>query len=144
VRYGLFFFLFLLFSACLNEPDCLINTTNLVKIDFKNAAGAEQTVTVSKITVSGLTENLYINQTVKAVQLPLNPQDTETTFTFQIGTTTSTLTVTYAKTTRIVSTACGAYVYYSDLAVADHNFTTVKVKNKLLYTNITSNVEISF
>ncbi len=144
MRYGLFFFLLILFSACLDEPDCLVNATNIVKINFKAADGTDKSVALTSISVSGLTTKFYSGSNVKLVTLPLDPNTSETTITFQYGTTTSVLKLTYEKTNRIISTKCGAYVYYSGLTVTDHTFSSVKVKNTLLYTTIASNVEIYF
>ena len=144
VKFARFIPLLFLFS-CLDDPDCLVTATNLVKIDFKNADGSARSITFSGITVSGLATPLFVNSAQSTVQLPLNPQATETTFSFREGTSTKNIVIRYAITHRAISEKCGAYAYYSNLEVIENSFTSYKVKNPSLFTsNTAANVEVVY
>ena len=136
--------LLFLFS-CLDDPDCLPTNTNLVKIDFKNADGTARTLSVIRITASGLSSPLYSGENVSAVQLPLNPNSAETTFTVVEAASSKTISFRYAIVHRMVSEKCGAFAYYSDLEVTESDFTTTRVRNPFLLSNVsTANVEIFY
>lgn len=135
---------FLFLFSCLDGPDCLVTTTNLVKIDFKNVDGTAKTLALTNVTVSGTALTFYANQNVASVQLPVNPTATETTFTFVEGATSKSIKIGYAVTNRVISEKCGAFAYYTDLRILENEFTSARVRNFLLLTNVTSNVEIFY
>ena len=144
VKFARFIPLLFLFS-CLEDPDCLVTATNLVKIDFKNTDGTVRTITFSGITVSGLATPIYVNSAQSTVQLPLNPQSTETTFLFREASVVKRMVIRYAITHRAISEKCGAYAFYSNLEIVESNYTSIKVKNPFLLTsNTSSNVEVVY
>jgi hypothetical protein len=131
-----------LLSACLEDPDCIITSSNLVKIDFKEDAETSKSIEVTKITVSGSDTEFYKGKTVSSVQLPLNPAMEETVFTFEIkGATSKTINLTYARTTTLISPTCGVFIEYKDL-LADTTFDSLTVINNRLSTNVSTNIEV--
>ena len=144
VKFARFIPLLFLFS-CLDDPDCLVTATNLVKIDFKNTDGTVRTITFSGITVSGLATPLYVNSAQSTVQLPLNPQSTETTFLFREASVVKRMVIRYAITHRAISEKCGAYAFYSNLEVIENDYTSARVRNPFLLTsNTAANVEVVY
>lgn len=137
-----FISLIFLFSGCLNEPDCIITSTNLVKINFKKDSKTAREITFTQINVSGLTKNFYAGQKVSHVDLPVNPDDIKSTFTFIFEGRTETIQLTYSKQSEVISKSCGAFTNYSDLLVSENSFDSLKITNKQLLINATSNLEV--
>ncbi len=99
-----------------------------------------------KINVSGLTKDFYAGQKVSFVELPVNPGDVESTFTFYFEKRVETIHLTYTKQTQVISASCGAFTNYSNLEVTDPYTTfelnNIKIINNQLLLNATSNLEI--
>jgi len=142
VRIVRFLVLFFLLTGCLNEPDCIITSTNLVKISFKKDSKTAREITFTKINVTGLANDFYVQQKATSVQLPVQPEDTKSTFTFYFEGRTETMLLTYSKQAAVISASCGAFTNYSDLFVAQTTFDSLKITNKQLLINATSNLEV--
>lgn len=145
--------LVLLLSACLDKPDCLVSSTNNVKMNLqKLKKDTLNNIILSSISVSGTQYLFYKGDTVfhkgdtiASLTLPVNPLSAETTFNFYFGAnidSVNTLTVTYTQENLIIGPECGAYVYYQNLEVSSTTFTNVNVKNSQLTTSATTNLEI--
>ena len=136
-------FILLLFSACLDEPDCITTATNIVKISLKKAdVDSAAKVTFSKISVSGTNDLLYVNQEASILNLPLNPAVDKTTFDFYYGTSINTLTLVYSRRTALVSPDCGAFIYFEKVEAQSYSFSSVEVINPQLSTSATNNINI--
>lgn len=142
MRIVLIILLIFLFTGCLNEPDCIITSTNLVKINFKKDSKTAREITFTKINVSGLPDDLYGGLKVSSVQLPVPPGDNESTFIFYFENRIDTIHVTYSKQAEVTSKSCGAYTNYSDLFVADFSFDSLRITNNRLLIHATSNLEV--
>ncbi len=134
--------LFFLLSGCLNEPDCIITSSNLVKIYFKKDSKTAREITFNKINVSGLTKDFYVEKKVTSVELPVDPEDIKSTFTFYFEGRTETILLTYSKQAEVISAPCGAFTNYSDLFVSESSFDSLRITNNQLLINATSNLEI--
>lgn len=137
-----FIVLIFVFSGCLNEPDCIITSTNLVKIYFKKDSKTSREITFTKINVSGLTKDFYAGQKTSYVELPVNPEDIESSFTFSFEGRVETVHLTYTKQSQVISASCGAFTNYSNLSVSETSFELYKITNNLLLLDATSNLEI--
>lgn len=137
-----FISLFILLTGCLGQPDCLITTTNLVKIAFKSGNNI-RIIAFDEIAVSGLDKVYYQDVEVSAVQLPVNPQATEMTFTFTFEGREETLTIGYETSVQIISVDCGAFTNYGNLSVISSTFVDSQVLVNQLSTNATVNIQIS-
>lgn len=144
MRFVQFIVLIFIFSGCLNEPDCIVTSTNLVKIYFKKDSKTSREITFTKINVSGLTKDFYAGQKVSSVILPVNPGDVESTFTFYFEKRVETVHLAYTKQTEVISASCGAFTNYSNLMVPETSFKvdSIKIINNQLLLNATSNLEI--
>jgi hypothetical protein len=133
-----------LFSGCLNEPDCQITNTNLVKIAFKIDSKTPREITFDEITVSGLDDKFYTNARVSTVELPVSPVVPETTITFKFEGRTETMTLTYLMISRVISPDCGAYLYHENVSVKESSFDeeSINLISDKLLTNVTVNIEV--
>jgi len=135
--------LFFVFAGCLNEPDCLITSTNLVKISFKKSNNSARKILFNEITISGLdNDKKYQTDSVTSIQLPVTPAEGDITFTFSFESRVETLRLKYDTQTEIISPECGAFVNYINLDVADTSFEVVEILNNRLTLNAPVNVQI--
>ena len=142
LKFVRFLSLLLITVGCLNEPDCLITSTNLTKISFVNGKNVRE-IKFDEIRVSGLDKIYYEDAKVSSVQLPLNPEMTEITFTFTFEGRVETLHLRYTTTVQIISDKCGAFTNYSDLEIIESSFTDTQVVANQLSTNATVNIQLS-
>ena len=134
--------LIFLLTGCLDEQDCIITSTNLVKINFKIDSKTARVISFTKINVSGLTKDFYSGASVSSVQLPVSPDDNEATFTFEFEGRTETMHLTYTRQSEVVSTSCGAFTNYSGLSVSESSFELFTLTNRQLVINAASNLEV--
>jgi hypothetical protein len=114
----------------------------LVKISFKNGNSA-RVIAFDEITVSGLDKIYYQDVAVSSVQLPVNPEASEMTFTFKFEGREETLTIGYETSVQIISVDCGAFTNYVNLSVISSTFVDPQVLVNQLSTNATVNIQIS-
>jgi hypothetical protein len=132
-------------SSCFDKGDCLINNTNLIKINFKNKAdNKDRDVVFSSVTVEGTSIVLYANETVKALALPVDVTKTSTTFILNYGGAAQRISFSYKNETIIPSVDCGAFVYQKDVTVTESTFdaASLRIVNNQLQKNATVNFEI--
>lgn len=134
--------LIFLLTGCLDEQDCIITSTNLVKINFKTDSKTARVISFTKINVSGLTRDFYAGASVSSVQLPVSPDDNEATFTFEFEGRTETIHLTYSRQAVVISPSCGAFTNYSGLSVPESSFELFTITNKQLLINAASNLEV--
>ena len=137
----------LLLSACLDEPDCIVTASNLVKISLQKAefdSVVVDTVAFSEISVSGTDALFYTDAKVTSLSLPLNTEADTTTIIFYYGANTDSLTLGYVRRPVIVSPDCGAFIYYENVILLSTSITIVKVTNPQLSTSVPNNLEIKF
>ncbi len=139
----------LLLSACLSEPNCTPTATNNVKISLKKLLNdSSNLVTFVSITISGADSVIQnLSTPVSSLNLPVNPESSETTFKFQYKKKvnavtvilTDSVTLSYAKQNIIISPACGSFVYYTNLAVLSTSFQIVP---KVVYNQLSTSATV--
>lgn len=129
-------------TGCLDEQDCIITSTNLVKINFKIDSKTARVISFTKINVSGLTRDFYSGASVSSVELPVSPDDNEATFTFEFEGRTETIHLTYSRQSEVISPSCGAFTNYSGLSVPESSFELFTLTNRQLVINAASNLEV--
>lgn len=141
----LFLLLFVLMTACFDQPDCLVTATNTLQIVlYKQERHSKDTaISFASIRVSG-SDSVYYDSTVTGrttnniLYLPIDPRHTSTTYllsryvivndsTVAKGPT-DTLVVDYSMQSKVISTECGAYTYFKDLHVLKSTFTDEQIK----------------
>lgn len=142
MRFVQFILLILLFSGCLNQPDCTPTNTNEVKIAFKLTEKTALEITFDEITVSGLDKKFYVGGKVSSVILPVNPEIPETTITFKFEGRTETMKLSYNMVSRVISKDCGAFLYQENLKVEESSFPRFDVVNNKLLTNAQVNINV--
>jgi hypothetical protein len=150
LRFALLAMLAALFSSCLSDPDCVVTSTTEVKIDFLKVTpdsirtAVRDTVKLDSILVSGTDSIFYVADTVSSVVLPVNSGAYETTFFFYRQSQQDSIKLSYTRTTRVISPACGAFNYFQDLSLVLSTVTEAKVTDPQLSTTSSTNVTIKF
>lgn len=98
----------------------------------------------ARVSISGTSASFFVNTEVASVALPLDPTKTEAIITFVEGTTPKRVTLTYSVVPRIISEKCGAFSYYTILAVKENAYTSARIRNANLLNAISPNVEIFY
>ncbi len=137
-----FLVLLIVAGACLNEQDCLIKSTNLVKIQFKNLKNKNKNIKLDSVEVVGLGFFLPTTDSVSSFALPVSPVATEATFKFYYHNTAPAVSMSYVTQAEVISAACGAFTNYIDLRVTNSTFDSLALINDQLLINQNVNLEI--
>ncbi len=132
----------LILSGCLNKPDCIVTTTNLVKISFVDASNKARTTVIDSIRVSGVSQLLYLAKSTSSVDLPVQPGLTESVFNFYFETRSEQVKVQYSSQPQVISADCGAYTQFNELTVSESSFTSFSIISDQLSTNATVNLQL--
>lgn len=136
-----------LLPGCFEQTDCIITNTNILKISLKGKTlGKDTAVTFISIRVLNAETDLYANQEIKTLQVPVSTTDSLATVIFKYTEKTKlisdTLVVGYRNELRVISRDCGAYLYQHDINVPKTTFEKTKVTASVLLTTVTKNLEI--
>jgi hypothetical protein len=136
--------------SCFNQGDCLINSTNLVKIGLRKRLDYTTKQAIF-LKVAAVTESdtidfpLLENVSLESLSLPLDPKNLVTSYHFLTSDSlTFQLTLAYTQSTKIISPDCGAFIYYNDLSVAGTNFDSTRVVKHQLLISVARNLEVFF
>jgi hypothetical protein len=123
--------------------------TNLAGVNFKRKSGTrviQDTVVLKNLAVDFPTTILYPNDTLRSVNVPLNPGADATVITFEFDTgAQKTMTVSYTRTTHtFLKNACSdsPQTFFTNLKVVTPGFDSVRVVNATLGTLPIINLEI--
>lgn len=133
--------------GCFEQTDCIITNTNILKISLKGKTlGKDTAVTFISIRVLNAEADLYANQEIKTLQVPVSTTDSLATVIFKYTEKTKlisdTLVVGYRNELRVISRDCGAYLYQHDINVPKTTFEKTNVTASVLLTTVTKNLEI--
>jgi hypothetical protein len=137
-----FLVLMVLVTACLSDPDCLVTSSNLVKIQFKNLKNKNKNIKLDSVEVAGLGYFYPTTDSVSNISLPVSPISNEATFTFYYYKTAPNVTVGYLTQAEVISTKCGAFTNYIDLRVTTTTFDSLVLINDQLRINQNVNLEV--
>jgi hypothetical protein len=147
LKFIAFIGLLFLAGACFDNGDCLVDNSNVIKVNLKKKSDSkEQKITFSSVDVEGTDIKLYQNKEVSALELPVNPNSTMTTFILNYDSVSQRLTVAYTNETRISAPDCGAFLYHTNLSITETTFdsTALRIVNRDLLQNVEVNFEILF
>ena len=137
-----------LLTACFDSGDCLITSTNVVKINILDLATPTQAKDMVFDSVFIPDQGYFYNNkdTVSQIFVAIDPRTTETEYVFQYQERSDTLVLSYSNQTIVLSPDCGSYLYQTDLAIKHSTFSSnqVVIKEQSLQTGVAVNIEILF
>lgn len=137
-----FLVLMVLVTACLSEQDCLVTSSNLIKIQFKSLKNKNKNIKLDSIEVAGLGYFYPTTDSISNISLPVSPISNEATFTFYYYKTAPNVTLGYLTQAEVISTKCGAFTNYIDLRVNSTTFDSLVLVNDQLRINQNVNLEV--
>jgi len=146
LRAWLLIFVVLIVTSCLEEGDCLVTNSTLVRVNLKSVKSRkDSTITFTSVRLANGTE-LYANKALANLELPVDPGKTASSFFFQRGDIKDTLVFEYRNETIVISPDCGAYEFQKDVKVTTNTFgrDSVRWVNNQLSKNAKVNVEVFF
>lgn len=121
LRAFLFVGLCVLMASCYDQGDCILTSSNLVRIDFY---ASSSTTTAKKILFdsaivlpTGFLFKDTASVSVSSVTLPIDPTLSETTFVIYYDKKVDTLVFSYTTQTKVLSPDCGSFGYQNDLSI---------------------------
>jgi Family of unknown function (DUF6452) len=143
LRFCLLALFVVLFLSCLSEPECVVTASGNVKISLtKPTSDTAFFVKFDRIVVSGTDSLFHVGDSVSTVILPVQPGNYQTTFHFFYDSKQDSMTISYTRSARVISPACGAFLYFQDLTVVMHSFSFVDVLNAQLSTGNAPNLTV--
>ncbi len=137
---------FRLIQGC-SGPECVSFATNIIVIQFLDSANNSQQVDILNISAMGTEVSFYNDTTVSKLFLPVDSENTNTTFLFNFPEGSETLEVGYSRNINLISQDCGFEFLLNDLEVNDASFPGAMVTNPEISTLIVNsknrkNIEI--
>jgi hypothetical protein len=149
VKRCFFIALVFLFNSCFDQGDCLITSTNIVMIDLETLAGVPRETTFLRVLRADSTvhfpdyENTF--SPITTLALPLDPDKNQSSFNFYTSDSVEYhLTLGYSTYSRVISTDCGAFLYFTDLSVVKSTFDSTRVTSPQLLLGVTENLKVFF
>ena len=139
---GWFVFFLIIAISCIDEPDCFQLNNNVVQLAFKILGGASDQVMMTGIDAPGTDSVFYSYQKVSAVELPLNPFESQTEFNFHTFFGDNQMVLGYTYKVQFVSEECGERYIYSDLNILSHDYDSIRFVGKSLTQPPSTNIEI--
>ena len=137
-------FILSLFISCGDTPTCLPTETNLVKIAFVDDAGIARQTTFSLRAIDYNDLFLdYTDTTLSKLVLPLNPTSNSTTLVIDHDGISDTLGLKYIVIQKLISPECGLDIGLSDLDTTFTTFDNLKIVERIIFEDVTTNIEIT-
>lgn len=140
-----FFILLVILTACLDEPDCVREASNVVKIAFRDISTGERlNVDINKVTISGTDSVFFRMVSANGLPIPVNILDNSSTIVFDTSERIDTLIFNYNTVTRLISPECGPETFITGLAAKEHTLDSLRAVNLILSPDVPVNYEIFY
>lgn len=137
--------LFLAGWSCNDQPTCIPQQTDLVKLSFVDKDGKSKNITYTKLVVQGVASDYPALQdtSLASISLPLSPNDSVFDITFYQASDTNQLVLTYRATPIVLHPKCALEIKYDYLAIKSTDFLDATVIDSELSNQTTTNVKIT-
>jgi hypothetical protein len=137
-------FFFLAMGSCLDEPDCVDMTNGVIGIAFKKMFDGKADTIVFVGVQSPESDSIFYQFTrATAIELPLNPYATQTSYTLEGVYDANLLEMDYVnRQTQFLSEDCGTRHVFSDLEFANYDFDSIKIVTNALTSTVQTNLEV--
>lgn len=118
-KYSLLLFLFVIaFSNCEKDDICVEATTPMLIIKFYDYTNPENSKLVNSLTVwANEKDNLYNNEQLDSIVIPLNLNENYTLYKFQSGSDIDSVNIAYERKDIFVSRSCGYKTVFENLTI---------------------------
>jgi|GEM_PF-3450695 len=135
----------LLVLGCADDPTCLEDSTDLVKIAFVDSVGTAKSVVFKEIDAieSPGAFPEYADSTLTTAILPLKADINQLTLLFRQDTITDTLALSYHASFKLLAPECGLYPEFQQLDTLFTTFSSLKIISRTIHPDIDVNIQIS-
>ncbi len=145
-KYLLFLFLIASYlTGCNDQPTCIPEQTDMLKLSFIDVLGATQNITLVSLTVDNSNESFPIinDSTESKFIIPLNPLDSSIIIRFVQEEESNYLALSYTTKLVILNPECNLETKFENLKVDSTNFIDAVIIEPILSPDITNNVQIT-
>ncbi|HEX8059836.1 MAG TPA: DUF6452 family protein [Cyclobacteriaceae bacterium] len=126
MRAFLFVGLCILMASCYDKGDCILTSSNLVRIDFYNSKSTASAKAIVFDSALVLPANYMFKDakpvSVTTLLLPVDPAESQTAFVLYYSKKVDTLLVSYTTQAQVLSPNCGTFRYQNDLKIVYNTF----------------------
>ena len=131
--------------GCNDQPTCIPEQTDLVKISFSDIVGKTKTIALVSLTVDDSNESFPVitDSTASLFSIPLNPLDSSLVIRFEQESETNYLALSYTTKLVILNPDCILETKFENLQIDSTNFIDAIIIEPLLSPDTNNNVSIT-
>lgn len=127
--------------GCRDQPTCIPEQTDLMKIVFVNESGTVTPIEVTQLLIDDLIA--LVDTSFSSIAIPLNPADSIINLTFYQPEDTNKLIITYRSTPVVLHPECLLETQFDFLKVDSTSFLYTIIVDPLLSLESTQNVQVA-
>ncbi|MCF6353457.1 MAG: hypothetical protein L3J06_10640 [Cyclobacteriaceae bacterium] len=132
------------FISCNDQPSCIPEQTNLVKIAFVNIIGKPKNIILTSLTVDNSNDSFPVfNDTIANVMIPLNPLDSSIIIRFNQDSTSNYMAFSYTAIPIVLHPTCALEMKFDFLQMDSTDFEDVEVVESAISLQTAKNVEVT-
>lgn len=133
-----------LFAGCNDQPTCIPEQTNLLKIGFIDIIGKPKNIILTSLTVDNSNDSFpAFNDTIANVIIPLNPLDSSIIIRFNQNTVSNYIALSYTTIPVVLNPACALEMKFDFLKMDSTDFEDVEVVESAISLQTAKNIEVT-
>ncbi len=131
--------------SCNDQPTCVPEQTDLIKIEFVDIVGNPKKITLTSFTVDNSNDNFpIINDTISSnFIVPLNPLDSSIIIRFNQDTVSNYIAFSYIATPIVLNPKCNLEMKFDFLQIDSTDFKEVEIVESAISLQTNKNVEVT-
>ncbi len=133
-----------LIISCNNQPTCIPEQTNLLKVAFVNIIGKPKNIILTSLTVDNSNDSFPVfNDTIANVIIPLNPLDSSIIIRFNQDTISNYIALSYTTIPVVLNPQCALEMKFDFLQMDSTDFEDIEVVESAISLQTTKNIEVT-
>jgi len=131
--------------SCNDQPTCIPEQTDLIKIGFVDIVGNNKNITLTSLTVDNSNDSFpIINDTISSnFIIPLNPLDSSIIIRFNQDTVSNYIAFSYTTIPIVLNPKCNLEMKFDFLQIDSTDFKEVEVVESAISLQTSKNVEVT-
>ena len=134
-----------LFISCNDQPTCVPEQTDLIKIAFVDIVGKPKKITLSSLTVDNSNDNFPIikDSTASAFIIPLNPLENSIIIRFSQDDVSNYIALTYTANPIVLNPKCALEMKFDFLKMNSTDFEEAAIVESSISLQTAKNIEVT-
>jgi len=133
-----------LFISCNDQPSCIPEQTNLIKIAFVDIIGRPKNIILTSLTVDNSNDSFPVfNDTIANVIIPLNPLDSSIIIRFNQDSSSNYMAFSYTTTPVVLHPTCALEMKFDFLQMDSTDFEDAEVVESAISLQTAENIEVT-